>query len=141
MKHLRSLYVSAQVISTEVGWEEFHGLPELYYVNVYSADPFENLEGCDNIRILLNPMYVSVLNKNLENEAFRTADFSELAKLPYLSYFGYGLGYADYARSDSRYFLNGLKAMDEKNVVFDFSRTKYNEDRADVWKLTEKLLK
>lgn len=141
LKHLRFLYARALNISTEVGWDEFHGLPELYYVNVYSADAFDHLENCDNIRILQNPMYVSALNKNFENESFRTADFSELAKLPYLSYFSYGLGKADYAKSDSRYYLNGLKAMDEKNVVQDFSRNKYNADRAEVWKNTEAMLK
>ena len=86
-------------------------------------------------------MYISALNMNFENESFRTADFSELAKLPYLSYFSYGLGKADYAKSDSRYYLNGLKAMDEKNVVQDFSRNKYNTDRAEVWKNTEAMLK
>ena len=141
LKHLRFLYARALNISTEVGWEEFRGLPELYYVNVYSADALDHLENCDNIRILQNPMYVSALNKNFEDASFQPADFSELAKLPYLSYFSYGLGKADYAKSDSRYYLNGLKAMDEKNVVLDFSRNKYNADRAEVWKETGKLLK
>ncbi len=141
LKHLRFLYARALNISTEVGWEKFHGLPELYYVNVYSADAFDHLENCDNIRILLNPMYISALNKNIEDESFQPADFSELAKLPYLSYFSYGLGKADYAKSDSRYYLNGLKAMNEKNVVQDFSRNKYNAGRAEVWKETEKLMK
>ena len=140
LKNLRYLYVSAQNLSTKVGWDEFHGLPELYYVNVASADSFEHPEECKNIRILFNPMYIGVLNKNQTDETFRAADFSEIASLPYLSYFGYGVGAADYARGDDYYYLSGLKAMDENNVVFDFSRMKYREDLAP-WEITKNRLK
>lgn len=141
LKHLRFLYARALDTSTEVGWKDFHGLPDLYYVNVYSADAFDDPKGCDNIRILFNPMYVSVLDRNSNDASFRAADFSELAKLPHLSYFGYGLGKADHAKSEARYYLNGLKAMNEKNVVFDISSRKYNENLTDVWKATEKMFK
>ena len=132
LENLRYLSVTSRYSRDyEAGWSKFTGLPSLYYVAVNSSDEFDNLSECENIRILINDMYYSCYYEDSEKIK---CDYSDIAELPYLSYLSFGFYRNDKTRDWTVLSkFKGLKDMNKKNVVFDFSQMKYIEEREDNW--------